>query len=68
MTGENADRMGFSDRGYIREGMKADIIVADIPRMGEDGDSNTGFDEILVNGRLAVDGGRFTGARAGEVL
>lgn len=68
MTGENADRMGFRDRGYIREGMKADIIVADIPRIGEDGDSNTGFDEILVNGRLAVDGGRFTGARAGEVL
>ena len=68
LTGENADRMGFSDRGYIKEGMKADIIIADIPKIGEDGEGNTGFDEILVNGQLAVDGGRFTGLRAGEVL
>jgi N-acyl-D-aspartate/D-glutamate deacylase len=27
-----------------------------------------GIPWVLVNGRLAVDGGRFTGARAGRVL
>ena len=68
LTGENADRMGFRDRGYIREGMKADIIIADPGRISEEGDGNTGFDYVLVNGQFAVDGGRLTGIRAGEVL
>ena len=68
LTGENADRMRFKDRGYVREGMKADLVIADIARIAEEGEGNTGFDYVLVNGQTAVDGGRFTGVRAGEVL
>ena len=68
LTGENADRMGFTSRGYIREGYKADIVIARPEALAVDGDGNTGFDEVIVNGQIAVDGGRFTGVRAGEVL
>lgn len=68
LTGENADRMGFHDRGYVREGMKADLVIADIARIAEEGEGNTGFDYVLVNGQTAVEEGCFTGVRAGEVL
>ena len=60
LTGENADRMRFSDRGYIREGYKADWVL--FRREG------LGMRYISVNGSLALDDGIWTGSRAGRVL
>lgn len=74
MTGWPAQRMGLSDRGLIREGLRADIIVFDYERF-DDGATwekpmalPTGIDTVVVNGVLTIDNGRHTGARKGVVL
>ena len=68
MTGENADRMGFKDRGYIREGYKADIVLLDPEKLGTDGKGNRGFRMVMVNGVPSLSDDRVLGARAGRVL
>lgn len=74
MTGWSAQRMGLSDRGLIREGLRADIVVFDYDAL-DDGASwekptalPTGIETVIVNGTVTIDGGRHTGARAGDVL
>ena len=62
------------DRGYVREGFKADIVVFDYdditspatimePDLYPDG-----IEYVMVNGRFTVDGGELTGALPGAVL
>ncbi len=74
MTGMPAKRLGLRDRGQVAEGMHADLVVFD-PATVEDRATfedphryPVGIDYVLVNGVAAVDGGRFTDARAGRVL
>jgi N-acyl-D-amino-acid deacylase len=74
MTGWPAQRMGLTDRGLIRDGMRGDIVIFDYDRI-EDGatwDKPTalpsGIDTVIVNGVVTIDKGRHTGARAGSVL
>ena len=74
MTGMPAARLGLSDRGVLREGAAADVVVFD-PATVRDRATFTephqypaGIETVLVNGVVAVDGGRATGARAGRVL
>ena len=73
-TGLPAEVLGWSDRGLIRKGYWADIAVFDptglaplstvqhLHRYSE------GMQHVLVNGRLAIDGGQPVGANAGRVL
>jgi N-acyl-D-amino-acid deacylase len=74
MTSWPAERMGLSDRGLVREGMRADLLVFDPTKVRDNATYQqsllpaTGFDEVIVNGVLAVDQGKPTGARAGRVL
>ena len=74
MTGLPANRLGLSDRGLIREGMKADLVLFDF---GEIEDTPTyqdpkrpcrGIKRVYVNGVLTAIEGTHTGARAGQVL
>ena len=83
MTGMPAARLGLPDRGQIRPGLAADLVVFDLARI-RDRATNLwphaypfenyphgypeGIDWVLVNGRLAVEEGESTGARAGIVL
>jgi len=83
MTGMPAARLGLPDRGQIRPGLAADLVVFDLARI-RDRATNLwphaypfenyphgypeGIDWVLVNGRLAVEDGELTGARAGIVL
>jgi len=74
MTSWPAQRMGLSDRGLIRDGMRADIVVFDLDKL-DDGATwdnplaaPTGIDTVIVNGVVTLDGGKHTGARAGAVL
>jgi N-acyl-D-amino-acid deacylase len=66
--------MGLSDRGVLREGLKADITVFDYDRLDDRASfaeptvSPVGIDYVLVNGQIAVEGGKVTGARPGVVL
>ena len=83
MTGMPATRLGLKDRGLIRQGFAADVVVLDLPRIRDRAtnlwphkypfenyphDFPEGIDWVLVNGRLAVDDGRPTGSLNGRVL
>jgi N-acyl-D-aspartate/D-glutamate deacylase len=73
-TGLPAQVLAFRDRGLIREGYAADVVVFD-PEMISDKATfarphrySEGINFVLVNGRLAVDQGRLTGILAGIPL
>jgi len=74
MSGWPAQRMGLTDRGLIREGMRADVIVFDLDTLKDVATyeapvaAATGIDDVIVNGVAAIEGGRMTGARSGRVL
>jgi N-acyl-D-amino-acid deacylase len=74
MTGMPARRLGLTDRGLLRPGMKADVVVFD-PRTVLDRSTATrpqarpaGIEHVFVNGIAVVEGGRPTAARPGRVL
>jgi N-acyl-D-amino-acid deacylase len=74
MTSFPARRLGLPDRGLLRNGFKADIVVFD-PRTvrGPATKANPkqfpiGINYVIVNGRLAVDQGQHTGTLAGRAL
>lgn len=74
MTGLPARTFSLRDRGLIREGMAADLVMFDPARV-EDKATYTrphqysqGFDLVLVNGKIVVDDGKFTGALPGLTL
>jgi len=83
MTGMPATRLGLKDRGLIRQGFAADVVVFDLPRIRDRAtnlwphkypfenyphDFPEGIDWVFVNGRLAVEDGRPTGSLSGRVL
>lgn len=74
MTSIPADRLGLTDRGYIKEGMQADISIFDPETVDEGGTFEdphhypVGIPYVIVNGRITVDGSEMTEERAGEVL
>jgi dihydroorotase/N-acyl-D-amino-acid deacylase len=74
MTGMPAARLGVQDRGILRVGAFADIVVfdpatvADRATFAEPHQYPVGIDYVIVNGKLAVDGGKFSDVRAGRVL
>ena len=74
MSGATAQRLGLQDRGLLREGLFADIAVFDPARVSdramfsEPHQYAEGFEYVLVNGTLVVDGGEHTDARPGRVL
>jgi N-acyl-D-amino-acid deacylase len=74
MTWLPAAVFGMRDRGILREGAVADVVVFDLERL-RDGAAYQkphqlaeGMVHVLVNGALAVDSGRFTNTRAGVIL
>jgi N-acyl-D-aspartate/D-glutamate deacylase len=74
MTSLPATVFGMKDRGLLREGASADVVIFD-PAVIQDRATYTdphqlatGMDFVLVNGQLVVDQGRFTGALPGRVL
>lgn len=74
MTGMVAAKLGLKDRGVIRAGARADLVLFD-PEGIEDRSSYAdprrspgGLVHVFVNGAWTVKGGRHTGARAGRVL
>lgn len=74
MTSWPAQRMGLSDRGLIREGMRADIVLFDLDTLDDvaswdaPAGAPTGIETVIVNGVVSFEGGKRTGARAGSAL
>jgi dihydroorotase/N-acyl-D-amino-acid deacylase len=71
MSSAVADRLSLRDRGQLREGMRADVVVFDPETIVDNAtfdDSHrhsTGIRDVWVNGQRVLDNGRHTGARAG---
>jgi len=74
MTSRPAARVGLADRGIIRPGMKADIVVfdpatiADKATFEDPRHYSVGIDTVLVNGRAVVANGTITAERPGRAL
>ncbi len=73
-NGLPADILKLPQRGYLKAGNFADVVVFD-PKTFRDRATfdqphqyATGVVYLFVNGKLAIDRGRFTGTRAGKVL
>ncbi|MCU0387704.1 MAG: D-aminoacylase [Chitinophagaceae bacterium] len=74
MTSLPAQRFGLHDRGLIREGMAADMVVFD-PETVQDNSTfdkphqySSGFSYVFVNGALTLEEGVHNGTRKGEIL
>ncbi|HSY93467.1 MAG TPA: D-aminoacylase [Candidatus Binatus sp.] len=69
-----AQRMHLTDRGVLKAGMWADVVVFD-PASVHDratfdnpNQLSEGMDYVLINGVPVIDGGKMTGALPGKVL
>jgi len=74
VTSFPAQRVGLWDRGILREGTQADIMIFDIESVRERATLKeprrypVGIDYVIVNGEIALERGRHTGVLAGKVL
>ena len=74
MTSLPAQTLGFLDRGLLRPGMKADVVILDPERVADRATFENpqqfpvGIEYVLVNGTLVAERGRHTGARPGRIL
>jgi N-acyl-D-aspartate/D-glutamate deacylase len=74
MTSFPAQRLGLPDRGLLRDGFKADIVVFDpatvkaLATRTQPKQFPVGIDHVIVNGKVVVDRGRPTGVLAGRAL
>jgi N-acyl-D-amino-acid deacylase len=74
MTSLPAETFHIKDRGVIREGAFADLVVFDAERVSDEatfGDPNrfpSGIEQVYVNGALVVQKGSILDARPGRVL
>ncbi|MFL5769693.1 MAG: amidohydrolase family protein, partial [Chloroflexota bacterium] len=74
MTSAPAARLGLHDRGTIRDGAIADLVVFDPATVRSDATVDEprrdpiGIELVIVGGVAVVDGGRHTGATPGQAL
>jgi N-acyl-D-amino-acid deacylase len=74
MTSLPAQRLQWQDRGIIREGAFADLVlfnpdtVTDRATFAQPFTLSTGIEKVFVNGVLAWDAGKATGARPGMFI
>jgi len=69
-----AQRMRLADRGVLKTGLWADLVVfdpetvRDLATFENPNQLSQGMDTVLVNGVAVIDGGKMTGALPGKVL
>jgi N-acyl-D-amino-acid deacylase len=74
MTSMNADKLGIKDRGRLREGAWADVVIVDADRVVDRATFENphqypiGIPYVIVNGLVTIDRERHTGALAGRVI
>jgi dihydroorotase/N-acyl-D-amino-acid deacylase len=74
MTSLPATRVGLKDRGQVRPGFLADLVVFDPDTIIDRStyvnpwQYSAGIPYVAVNGQLVVDGGKITDARPGRIL
>jgi dihydroorotase/N-acyl-D-amino-acid deacylase len=74
MSALPAQRMRLVDRGVLKEGMWADIVVFDPEKItdkatfDEPNQLSEGMEFVLVNGVPVIENGKMTGSLPGKVL
>lgn len=74
MTSLPAQRLGWKDRGTLREGAIADLVlfnaatVIDRSTFAKPGEIAAGIETVFVNGSIVWNDGKATGKRPGRVL
>jgi dihydroorotase/N-acyl-D-amino-acid deacylase len=74
MSSSPAKRLSLTDRGVLKEGMKADLVIFD-PNTVRDMATFTqphqyaeGVSLVVINGQVAFENGKMTAARPGRIL
>jgi dihydroorotase/N-acyl-D-amino-acid deacylase len=74
MTSSPARRMRLFDRGLLRPGMAADLVLFDPDKVRDKATFENptqfaeGFDTVVVNGKVVLDEGKLTAERPGRAL
>ena len=74
MSAMPATRVGLTDRGVIKAGMKADLVVfdpavvRDMATFEKPHQYAEGFAQVIVNGQVVFENGAMTAARPGRTL
>jgi N-acyl-D-amino-acid deacylase len=74
MSGMPAERLKLGDRGLLKPGMKADVVVFDPATVSDKAtfekphQYSVGFRDVIVNGKFAMRDSKVTSERAGRVL
>jgi N-acyl-D-amino-acid deacylase len=74
MTSLPATKFNLRDRGLLREGMAADIVIFDEQTVADRATFtnphaySVGFEYVIVNGQITAAKGKHTGARNGDAL
>jgi len=74
MTSLPAARLGLSDRGLLKKGMAADIVIFNPEKISDKAtyiqphQYPIGINYVIVNGKIVVDQGQHTGAKPGIAL
>jgi len=73
-SAKTAHILGFTDRGILKVGYKADVIVFDQQTFAPKADFNqwnnysAGVEQVIVNGELVIENGQYLGNLAGEFI
>ena len=74
MTAMPAAKFGLRDRGLLRPGLAADVVVFDPDTIKDNASFDrpavypSGIEWVFVNGQVAIRQGTLAGCRSGEVL
>lgn len=74
MSAFPAERLGLKDRGFIKKGMKADLVLFDKDKVidratfTEPKNLSEGIEIVFVNGQKVWENGNTTGSLPGEIL
>lgn len=74
MTGFPAETLGLKDRGYVKEGQAADLVVFDYNNVFDNStyvdphQYSSGIDYVILNGKISIDQGAFNGTYNGRYL
>ena len=72
MTGATADRYRLENRGYLKEGYKADITILDVDKLKVNEAipdfTPEGIEYVYINGSPIVEEGKYLSVKAGELI
>lgn len=74
MSGKPAEKFNIKDRGILKRGNFADILVFDPNKIKDNADAEnpyqycSGISHIVVNGKVVMEEGKYNGTRAGVVI